>query len=169
MVVIGIDPGDKGCIALLRNNEPTFHDMPVTRISKTRSELLIPEFCSVLETSSAQAAFVELFRPMQFGLANYKRGGYAYAIRVACFLLHIQLFEIPPKEWQKHFGIKNTKTDNTKQQSYIVASKLFPKSDLLGPKGTIKDGRSDALLIATYGRTKLLTTEGGSIEDAVHL
>ena len=44
-------------------------------------------------------------------------------------------------------------------QSYKIASALFPTADLKGKRGGKKDGRSDAILIAEYGRRRL---QGGN-------
>ena len=68
--------------------------------------------------------------------------------------LGVSLIEVPPKEWQREFGIKGGKGDDTKAQSYLIASRMFPGVELKGPRGAILDGRADALLIAEYGRRR---------------
>ena len=66
----------------------------------------------------------------------------------------ISFVEVPPKEWQKKFGIKGIKgdPDATKEQSYLIASRLFPLQDFKTERGRTLDGRSDAALITEFGR-----------------
>lgn len=57
-----------------------------------------------------------------------------------------------PTTWQKHFGIKN-ETKEKKDLKLLIAKKameLYPDANLYNERGTLKDGRSDALLIARY-------------------
>lgn len=56
-----------------------------------------------------------------------------------------------PLEWQKACGVK---PKSGKKGIYEVISKIYPKAQLLGPKGGIIDGRCDALGIAHYLRGK---------------
>lgn len=60
--------------------------------------------------------------------------------------------EMRPQEWQKVF-FKGVKGD-AKKLSYDTVCKLFPKKShfFIGPKGGIKDGRSDATLIAEIAK-----------------
>ena len=54
---------------------------------------------------------------------------------------------IQPQTWQKHIN-----TDSTRGKKAIADSllSLYPSADLYGPRGGLKDGRSDALGIANY-------------------
>lgn len=152
-LICGIDLGDHGAIAWLGQHEPILEDMPVVRISKSRVELDTKQLWETLLRKEPVVVYVEKLQPMpKGGQANFKRGGYLYALRAICTALSVSLIEIRPQEWQKTFGIKNTKEVDTKGQSYQIASRLFPEMDLKGAKGAIKDGRCDALLIAEYGR-----------------
>ena len=51
-----------------------------------------------------------------------------------------------------YFGAGNI---GASKQSYAIASQLFPEAKLLGPRGGLRDGRCDALLIAEWGRRHL--------------
>lgn len=64
--------------------------------------------------------------------------------------------EIHSKTWQTFF-FKGLQGQDTKQKSFAVASQLFPKyaSEFKGPRGGIKDGRTDAILIAEFGQRQL--------------
>ena len=54
---------------------------------------------------------------------------------------------ILPQTWQKHIN-----TDSNRGKKAIADSllSLYPSADLYGPRGGLKDGRSDALGIANY-------------------
>jgi hypothetical protein len=105
--------------------------------------------------------FVELMQPMpKGGNANFKRGAYRDALRMAFRALSVPLIEVPPKEWQKDLGIKNGKNDDAKSQAYLIASRMFPSSDLVRVRGRILDGRSDALLIGGVWPTGCPSKEG---------
>ena len=54
---------------------------------------------------------------------------------------------IQPQTWQKHIN-----TDSNRGKKAIADSllSLYPSADLYGPRGGLKDGRSDALGIANY-------------------
>ncbi len=74
--------------------------------------------------------------------------------------------EVHSKTWQTLF-FKGIHGQDTKQKSFAVASQLFPKyaDQFKGPKGGMKDGRTDAILIAEYGLRQLMMTQskvGGS-------
>ena len=62
---------------------------------------------------------------------------------------------IPPKEWQKTFGISGGK-GNTKTQSIEICKRLFPNLSLLPTLKSRKDsdGLADAALIAEFARRK---------------
>jgi hypothetical protein len=72
--------------------------------------------------------------------------------------LGVSLVEVPPKDWQREYKIRSTKDDDTKAQSYLIASRMFPEVELRGPRGAVLDGRADALLIAEYGRRVMQPT-----------
>ena len=61
-------------------------------------------------------------------------------------------FETPtPQAWMKGVVIKK-KNAKKKEANKEAALKLFPTSDIFGPRGGYKDGRGDALLIADWCR-----------------
>ena len=153
--ILGIDPMDKGALAWFDDEENLVCvDMPVVKISKTRLEVDIDSLFQTIRQSRAQKAYVEKMQPMPVGggNANFKRGGYSYLLRGLLLAAGVSLVEVPPKDWQKVFGIRTTKDDDTKTQSYLVASRLYPLYDFKTERGKIIDGRSDAALILEYGR-----------------
>lgn len=153
--IIGVDPMDHGAFAWLDDDGCLICvDMPVVKISKTRFEVDIDGLIQTIRESRAQKAYVEKMQPMPMGggNANFKRGGYSYLLRGLLHAAGVSLVEVPPKDWQKMFGIRTNKDWDTKAQSYQVASRLYPLYDFRTVRGAILDGRSDAALILEYGR-----------------
>jgi len=61
----------------------------------------------------------------------------------------LRLLLPPPQEWLKGMLIPK---GASKVAHVEMAEKLFPHVELRGPRGGIKDGRADALLIAKYAQ-----------------
>jgi len=63
-------------------------------------------------------------------------------------LLKLPYVEVTPQKWMKR-RIRVKKSAKDKPSADYVAQK-YPNVDISGPRGGIKDGRSDALCIAEY-------------------
>ena len=83
-----------------------------------------------------------------------------------------KLLLVRPNEWQKYFGLTMSKKDKegmskgevTKLHKSNIANKvleLYPdaREALTGPRGGLKDGRADAIMIARYLFEALYTKE----------
>ena len=173
---IGIDPGQKGAIAIIDvmgthcNDQIVIHDMPLLPDKEIDSyklkEYLLssnpknihPWFC-ILEKAQAM--------PLQSSNAGFTYGvGYG-EIKSVLKILEIPYMEIRPQIWKKHFSLSKAKKDTVakkaaqkaaaKKQAVAKAMSLFPsipKEDFYGPEGGLKDGRAEALLMAEFGRSK---------------
>ena len=164
-LICGIDPMGRGAIAYLdlKGGSARVVDMPVVQVTKSRAELDIKELWIELLVNEPRIAFVEKMQAMpKGGLANFKLGAYRDALRMAFQALGVSLVEVPPKDWQREYKIRSTKDDDTKAQSYLIASRMFPEVELRGPRGAILDGRADALLIAEYGRRVMQPKRAGA-------
>lgn len=71
------------------------------------------------------------------------------------------LCHVRPNEWQKYFGVTMSKHEKAglkpsqvakihKQRIADRALVIYPDAELYNKRGTLKDGRADALLIARY-------------------
>lgn len=153
MIIVGIDPGKSGAIALL------------TTFSGVRADvelLVMPEVQAVAAklqwvAAAAQDAHVFVEKAQSFpsqGIAsafNYGTGyGELLGMLWALGLAHTL---VPPRTWTKvmHAGTKSTEP---KKRSLEAAQRLFPTIKLTATPRCKKphDGLVDALLIAEYGR-----------------
>ena len=164
-VIIGVDIGLTGGIAVisaLRNEQQVAeaYTMPVQDVSKEKKVKMaynpakIRElFVNFKEDFDIQDVVIEKTRAQWSGhnpQSSHKLGwGEGFFIGL-CEGLDLVYLTVEPKAWQKQFGISGEKT--TKTQSYEKAHELFPILELKGPRGGIKDGLCDALLLAEYSR-----------------
>jgi len=148
-VFLGIDPGWRGAIAGLQADGAVkiLEDCPSTPAEIGRfvcdfKAIALIEKVHPFYKSSAKSAFT-------FG-ENF--GAWQ------AMLSHLQIpFEfITPRQWQKSIFDSAKKLENTKRQSYDMASRLFPDQELKTSRGKILDGRCDALLIAEVLRRRCL-------------
>lgn len=69
--------------------------------------------------------------------------------------LGVDVLQVPPKAWQRHL-VPFASGEKLKEASVVEAARRFPrlKELLVGPRGGLKDGRSDAVLLAVYARER---------------
>ena len=171
MIIVGIDPGKNGGIAIINGNDIILHTIPQIakevdvrglfdifegiRLNTEPAKIIIEDVHSVF-SASAKANF-------QFGWITGFLEGMAMS-------LELPYFKIQPKVWQKDVWqggkIIETPTSekdkngnvkykvDTKATSLLAAKRLFPNTNLLAtPRSKVPhDGLVDALLIAEYGR-----------------
>lgn len=144
---IGIDPGQSGAIAIISRDiqiidcPPTVAEMAaILRLYDGYDTKAIIEKVNPFYKSSAKSAFT-------FG-GNF----FAWQMALACFRIPYDF--VTPRKWQKVMFDSAKKLDDTKEQSFERATRLFPNLgiELKTPRGRILDGRCDALLIAEYLR-----------------
>lgn len=147
---IGIDPGKKGAIAIIEDGDVTIYDMPLTPEGKVDCH----EIRRILFSTryEVKTCFLEKF---QFNPKNGKMGIATFGMGYGVLTTVLELEEIPYQEihsmtWKKEF----TLIKKTKKDAAAAAMKLFPQiKDLLyGPKGGLKDGRAEAVLMAEFWR-----------------
>lgn len=171
-VYMGIDPGEKGFITIMKDNAMihfSIKDNDFYRIDEFFKEMkeLHPNIVCVMEEvhaifgSAAKATF-------SFGEINGLLKGLLIANKIPYHL-------VQPKKWQgemweskdmvityKDVFIKGKETKrkevNTKQTSFNTASRLFPMVDFRKTDRCKKpdDNKIDSILLAEYGRRKNL-------------
>jgi crossover junction endodeoxyribonuclease RuvC len=167
-MILGIDPGLTGCVAVINGNKISFYDTPITKVKKGRkmkSEYLPSEMVQIfskigiLSTPSISSfslynvhCFVEKVHSMpgQGSVSGFGFGfGFGLWIGILA-ALHIPYTLVTPQAWKKELMLGMADKD----ASRIRAQELFPQAvERLSRKMDI--GRSDALLIAEYGRRSI--------------
>lgn len=156
-MIIGIDPGAKGALCLLRKD--MIFQYYIFK-AKTYAERVAEMNKIFLELPICPVVFEDVHSI--FGMSaksNFTFGktiGIQYAL---CVLRFSKVIEVPPKEWQKFVITKDDKigSKNTKETAFKAAKRLFPYHDFV-PKGckVPHDGLVDSVLIAYYGLFNIL-------------
>lgn len=161
--IIGIDPGEKGAIAVLNVVGggvcvDTVYDMP-SKISELAAIVrgLSPNSVACIESpftntkGDADKELAKLIRKLPL-LANYNR------IIGMCAMCGIPVQSVAPRTWQATFAVSGKRNGYT---SLTQCLKVFPEcGDLLIVEGHHYDGRSDALLIAKWKYLQLVESHG---------
>lgn len=154
---IGIDPGSKGCLAVLHNDETVeFYDLDnnldtYEHLIHILTDPYTPTYVSVEDVHGM---------PGQSCTANttfMKLAGYAELMGWSICTAGFQ--KVAPQTWKKHFGLISkglTKTQR-KHMSIALAKEYYPQVE--DELTASKDGRAEALLIARYHRDVLREQE----------
>ena len=141
---IGIDPGAKGALALLRDGETEVVSYDPERYIAALGRLKSAESVACVEKVGAMPGqgVTSMF---SFG----KNAGFIEGI-LQTYGIPYQL--VPPQTWKKEFQLHKSKQD-----SISVCKRLFPNANLLPTEKCRKenDGMAEALLLALYARRKL--------------
>lgn len=152
MKFLGIDPGSKGAIALLdfSTGEVDFRDTP-SNLSDINELALWMEFSEARVIGLEDVASV----PGTSAKSNFTFGRNLGVVETVARFTKLPVDRIRPKAWQKEIGISVPATlkgaPRKKAIKQTIAKKcneLYPSAEILGPKGGLIDGRSDALMIA---------------------
>lgn len=156
---IGIDPGSKGAIAIINEDDS------IDFIDLDNNIEGYVQLTTNLNHSIYTCVMVEdvCGRPGQSCQSNttfMKLAGYAEML--GCYLSYPNgaFGKAKPQTWKKHFGLitKGLTKTQRKHMSIDLAKKLYPSvADRLTAS---KDGRAEALLIARYCKDVYETTVG---------
>ena len=156
MRFVGIDPGLLGSIALISDGVLCrIHNMPTSKTGvgsrrevnrKLLKRLLLelgPDFVA-LEEQRPFPQFVKDGRTVKLGVGTAFKMGDGYgAVKGVLDCLDLSWAEIPPKTWQKEYGIT---TGGIKAKAALVAARFWPDWTFE------RQDHVDAALIAEYGR-----------------
>lgn len=153
LAYIGIDPGQKGGIAILRNNAPPLViKMPMkgkivdsNELSKYFVDVLFDVYIDMLPSK----AYIEKLWgvPGWSSTALFNYGENYGALKGILSALNIQFDTVPPKTWKKALlGSPSA----SKKDAIAYSKKIFPT---LAEKIGNHDGIADALCIAAYGKS----------------
>jgi len=153
MIIIGIDPGLSGGIAVLDNYKVLdLFDMPVMADGKKNkkqlnSALLAKLIKESISNTSESAVIVEQVNAMPGqGVTSMFNFGQTFgAIKGICATLELPIFFVRPSKWKKHFELINSSKDASRTKAIEMyphlAEKLSKKKDV---------NKSDAILIARF-------------------
>jgi hypothetical protein len=168
---MGIDPGREGAFGVLSTNdgelwEPDVWDMsPTTNrgIDLIWANDLLSRFMTsgvlvILESNTARPGEVPDYA-MRFGWQTGNLEALLYAKGFETRL-------VPPNLWTGRLGLPGKTHHGSIEQRAAMWDELYPehKEMVRGPKGGLKDGRLDALLMAEWLRMTELSpvgTKGG--------
>lgn len=162
MYYVGIDPGSQGAICLLnplvgkawfidlKEDDHTIYETLLrARVNMTR--------CALEDVHSLYGMSAK---------SNFNFGRHIGRIQTILKILDMPFELVQPKKWQKVCGIPPRRElpegQDLKEYIALEAGRLYPDAELYGPRGGLKDGRSDALMIAHYIR---LTAGGERVQD----
>ncbi len=152
-VIIGIDPGFSGAIALLSSaGTLEVWDMPIVADLKGRPVLNLYELYKLLSPKAKKTVAVleqVASRPGQSAPSTFRFGQGYGALEMGLAAHQIEKRTVTPAKWKKHFGLSKDKG-----ASRGLAIERFPKhADLF--KRVKDDGRAEAALLALYGKEVL--------------
>ena len=159
MIVVGIDPGLSGAIAILENNKVlNIFDMPVmAEGKKNKRQLNSAQLVNIIKDNTKPdveiAVVVEQVNAMPGqGVTSMFNFGQTFgAIKGVCAALELPIFFVRPSKWKKHFELINSSKDSSRTKVIemypSLSSQLAKKKDV---------NKSDAILIARfYTETRL--------------
>ena len=155
-MILGIDPGATGAVALVGETEiwpphKPVYDLPVVEgivdpygfhKFMTSCGFHDPPYCTITH------AYLERCQSMPGqGVVSIFRYGISYGmLRGVLAAMDIPVTLVPPQKWKKAFGL----IGKDKEASRALAIQWYPNADLHLKK---HHGRAEALLIARWGMT----------------
>ena len=153
MIIIGIDPGLSGGIAVLKDNIiKNLYDMPVmSEGKKNKRQLNSAQLVKIIKENIQEkeetAIVVEQVNAMpgQGVTSMFNFGQTFCAIKGISAALGLPIFFVRPAKWKKHFELINSSKDSSRTK----AIEMYPSiSDQLSKKKDVN--KSDAILIARF-------------------
>ena len=153
MLVIGIDPGLSGAIAILEDKKVlNILDMPVmTEGKKNKRQINSAQLVNIIKKNIYKTDEISVVveqvnaMPGQGVTSMFNFGQTFGAIKGVCAALELPIFFIRPSKWKKYFDLINS----SKDASRTKAIEMYPSlSDQLSKKKDVN--KSDAILIARY-------------------
>ncbi|WP_299730133.1 hypothetical protein [uncultured Endozoicomonas sp.] len=150
-IIIGIDPGLKGGIAVLESDSKKIirlEDMPVSpdgKKQKVNGYGLLKIFGGYTR-DTVEMVYLERVgaRPGQGVVSMFSFGRSYGAVEATVSLLGLSLTYVTPQSWKRRAGLVGAEKDASRGK----VLDLYPDADVTRKKD---NGRADAVLIARYG------------------
>ena len=158
MLVLGVDPGIHGAVAISgpAGQLDVFAFPLVTRKvgKKNRNEIDAAALAAMLRDrlgQHAREAYVEhvASKPTDSHVSAFAFGCAYGTVRGVLAALGVPVSLVAPVKWKRVMGLSADKADSVKR-----ATETFPSHAMLfrGPRGGALDGPAEAALLAAYGR-----------------
>ena len=153
MILIGIDPGLTGAIAILEDKKVlNIYEMPVmAEGKKNKKQLNSAQLVSFIKeyanNNNDVVVIVEQVNAMPGqGVTSMFNFGQTFgAIKGICAALKLPIFFVRPLKWKKHYELVNSSKDSSRTK----AIEMYPTlSNQLAKKKDVN--KSDAILIARF-------------------
>ena len=153
MIVVGIDPGLSGAIAILEGKKVvSLFDMPVmAEGKKNKRQLNSAQLVNILKDNTKSNAEIAVVveqvnaMPGQGVTSMFNFGQTFGAIKGVCAALKLPIFFVRPSKWKKHFELINSSKDSSRTK----AIEMYPSiSNQLAKKKDVN--KSDAILIGRF-------------------
>ena len=153
MIIVGIDPGRKGAVAILYST-PTSWNISAYEMPYVARDIDVPRLCGLLNGwLDEMEVWIERVHSMPGqGVAST----FAFGVGFGVILGVIQAMELPmhlvaPQTWKAEI-LRDT--DKSKEAAIEHVMQTYPGVDLLQGRRKPHDGMADAICIAEYGLRK---------------
>lgn len=152
MIWIGIDPGKKGCLAFI--NKLPHPPRPQIGFLDWPKDDDLDKYFSILNSISRQEVTIAILERVHAMPKQGVSSMFTFGTNFGIWQGFLTALKWPyqlmaPQVWMKGVVAKADGPD-AKSRIFNVAKRLYPNAELTGPKGGIKDGRADALMMARY-------------------
>jgi len=156
---VGIDPGASGAHCFLTVETDGSHI--ITFMDNKESVRTKGEWLTHHKVQGIQMTMIEDVHSLgnMSAKSNFSFGWNVSELHTLLQCLGMSYDTIQPKKWQKEVGIKvpaqfkgPERAKRLKKATATKCDQLYPDCEIYGPQGGLKDGRSDALMIAHYCR-----------------
>ena len=157
MLIIGIDPGIKGAICILKNGKILdVFDMPIMPVGKKNKSQVnasqiyneIQKVVINVDKKDIRVVIEQVSAMPGQGVTSMFNFGQTFgSIKGICAALNLPIFYVRPAKWKKHFELINSSKDASRTKVIemypSISSRLTKKKDV---------NKADAILIARYFR-----------------
>ena len=155
MIIIGIDPGLNGAIAVLENNKVlNIFDVPVMpegkknkrQINSAQLVKMLEEIIKDLDKNEVTVVVENVSAMPGQGVTSMFNFGQSFGVLKGIFsAMQIPMDFISPVKWKKYYNLINTQKDSSRTKAIeffpYISSKLSRKKDA---------NKADAILIASF-------------------
>ncbi len=155
MIIIGIDPGIKGAICILKDGKILdVFDMPIMPVGKkNKSQVNGSQIYNEIkkatineEKTNIKVVIEQVSAMPGQGVTSMFNFGQSFGVLKGIFsAMQIPMDFVSPVKWKKHFNLINTQKDSSRTKAIeffpYISNKLSRKKDA---------NKADAILIAKY-------------------